>query len=98
LPATDAKKFLYAEFRSATACCKTTDDTSDSHARSGSLFAFSGDRCSGDLKRGLPGRRTSGVRAVRTEDSEAATKAGALPLSYTRHNQAAGVEPAATGS
>ncbi|MGH3518258.1 MAG: hypothetical protein ACRDQ7_12735, partial [Haloechinothrix sp.] len=39
LPFTDAKKFRYAVFASANACCNTTADTSASHARSGVRFA-----------------------------------------------------------
>jgi hypothetical protein len=37
-PPTELRKFRYAWFRSARACCKTTDDTSPSHARSGAFF------------------------------------------------------------
>jgi hypothetical protein len=41
LPVTEAKKkkLRYATLRSANACCSTTDDTPDSHARSGVSFA-----------------------------------------------------------
>jgi hypothetical protein len=39
LPDADEKKFRYAVFRSAKACCNTTDDTSPSHARSGVFLA-----------------------------------------------------------
>ena len=39
LPVIEAKKLRYATFRSARACCNTTDDTSASHARSGVSFA-----------------------------------------------------------
>ncbi|WP_235965548.1 hypothetical protein [Micromonospora rubida] len=39
LPLIEAKKLRYAVFRSAKACCNTTDDTSESHARSGVALA-----------------------------------------------------------
>ena len=39
VPFTEAKKFRYAVFASASACCSTTADTSASHARSGVRFA-----------------------------------------------------------
>ena len=39
LPADQAKKFRYAAFRSARACCSTTADTSPSQARSGVFLA-----------------------------------------------------------
>jgi hypothetical protein len=39
LPVIEAKKLRYAVFRSARACCNTTDDTSPSHARSGVVLA-----------------------------------------------------------
>jgi hypothetical protein len=39
LPVIEAKKLRYAVFRSARACCSTTEDTSLSHARSGVRFA-----------------------------------------------------------
>ena len=38
-PRTEAKKFRYAAFKSASACCSATDDTSVSQARSGLAFA-----------------------------------------------------------
>ena len=38
-PLTEAKKFRYAVFASASACCSTTADTSASHARCGVRFA-----------------------------------------------------------
>ena len=38
-PVTEAKKFRYAAFRSASACCSTTADTSPSQARSGVFLA-----------------------------------------------------------
>jgi hypothetical protein len=38
-PLSESKKFRYAVFRSASACCKTTDETPASHARSGACFA-----------------------------------------------------------
>jgi len=40
LPVIEAKKLRYATFRSARACCKTTDETSPSHARSGVSLAW----------------------------------------------------------
>ncbi len=39
VPLSEAKKFRYAVFASARACCSTTADTSASHARSGVRFA-----------------------------------------------------------
>jgi hypothetical protein len=39
LPEIEAKKLRYAVFRSANACCGTTDDTPDSHTRCGVAFA-----------------------------------------------------------
>ena len=39
MPFTEAKKFRYAVFASANACCSTTAETSASHARSGVRFA-----------------------------------------------------------
>jgi len=39
VPTTEVKKFRYASFRSASACCSTTDDTSLSQERSGVCFA-----------------------------------------------------------
>src|SRR5829696_4992973 len=39
LPVIEAKKLRYATFKSANACCSTTDDTSPSHARSGVVLA-----------------------------------------------------------
>ena len=38
LPATEAKKFRYAVFRSARDCCRITADTSASQARSGAAL------------------------------------------------------------
>ncbi len=38
-PASEAKKFRYAVFKSASACWRMTADTSPSHARSGVCFA-----------------------------------------------------------
>ena len=38
-PVIELKKFRYAVFRSASACCNTTEDTSTNQARSGVLFA-----------------------------------------------------------
>ena len=39
VPFAEAKKFRYAVFASASACCSTTADTSASHARAGVRFA-----------------------------------------------------------
>ena len=39
VPFIEAKKFRYAVFASANACCSTTADTSASHARSGVRLA-----------------------------------------------------------
>ena len=39
LPVIEAKKLRYAVFRSASACCNTTAETSPSHARSGVALA-----------------------------------------------------------
>jgi hypothetical protein len=39
LPEIEAKKLRYATFRSARACCNTTDDTSPNQARSGVSLA-----------------------------------------------------------
>nr|WP_218105883.1 hypothetical protein [Micromonospora inyonensis] len=40
LPVTEAKKLRYATFRSASACCRTTAETSPSHSRSGVSLAW----------------------------------------------------------
>ncbi|WP_246477033.1 hypothetical protein [Actinokineospora xionganensis] len=40
LPEIELKKSRYAVFKSARACCSTTDDTSPSHTRCGVAFAW----------------------------------------------------------
>ena len=55
LPVTEAKKFRYAAFRSASACWSTTADTSPSHARSGvALAAVSRADSSASVRYGCP--------------------------------------------
>jgi hypothetical protein len=59
-PAAESKKFRYAAFRSASACCKTTDDTSASQARSGVFFeAVSRADISASVRYGSPAARAA---------------------------------------
>lgn len=68
---TEAKKFRYAVFRSASACCNTTEDTSPSHARSGVAFA-------------AVSRFDNSASLIRSPFSNAALRAASASLYTTR--------------
>jgi hypothetical protein len=92
LPEIEAKKLRYATFRSARACCNTTDDTSPSHARCGVSLArvmtrldrSPSERYFSPASRACRRRRSPSLNTTRAQPNDRASACCWLGVGYTR--------------